>query len=72
MEVKPMSTNSNGKIENDAKKTSSTRSHVFYVHIDITIHIHIYKDAKSCIHVFLMLRRVGRNARGVFSRVGSV
>ncbi len=68
MEMKPMTTNSNGKIEYDAQKTSSTRSHVFYVHIDITIYIYI----KMQKYVVLMLRRVGRKARGVLSRMGLV
>ncbi len=29
-------------IDNDALRTSSTRPHVFYVHIDITLYLYIY------------------------------
>ncbi len=49
-------------------QTVNVFPYVFYVHIDITIYIYI----KIQKHEVLMLRRVGRKARGVLSRMGLV
>ncbi len=62
-----MKTNSNEKIiDNDALRTSSTRPHVFYVHIDITLYIYIYINILQAAYVLL------QKIPGLLSRVGLV
>ncbi len=53
-----MKTNSNEKIiDNDALRTSSTKPHVFYVHIDITIYIYILIYYK--LHIYFLAENPG-------------